>query len=295
MRLLRKSSLLILIALALLLIAESAFSQKNGPAKDNRQSAIETQETRQREHQAEVLLTAIQAEQANIVKLIQAVKDEAEAQHEHDRTDNESWPLLGRLTPFKVQQGLLFVGALYTFFAGWQLLQIRRQANLAKQAADDARDALRLEQRPWLVPTEDAQLGMPNGEIPNGPMIPMRFDLKNTGKTPALQVTIRWVYDIKEWFEPMLEDEISSTRTILLGAIGPGVARRIPLDLGPFTPPTRDFLTGTFRLTVRGYIEYRDRSKMANPYTTKFSLTWFPLGITAERHFVIFGPYNDCT
>jgi hypothetical protein len=292
--------MLALIASALILSAASgdtATSQKNSIKKHKREAAIQTDAATQREREANVFLSATQAAQANIIKLIQAIKDQTEAQHEHDRADDEPWPLLGRLTPVKVQQGLLIVGALYTFFAGWQLLQIRRQANLAKQAADDAREALRLEQRPWLVPTGDAQLGMPSGEIPEGDRIPMRFDLKNTGNTPALQVKISWAYEVKMWDDPMPENEVSSQHPLVLGAIGPGVPQRIPLDLRQFAEATRrQVLDGTYRLTVRGYVEYKDHAALAKPYTTKFSLTWFPGGgITAERRFVIFGPYNDCT
>jgi hypothetical protein len=68
---------------------------------------------------------------------------------------------------------LLFTGGLW-FTSTRQWRAITAQAEIA-------RDALRLEQRPWLVSTGDAQLGMRNGEIPEGPSLPVRFDLKNAG------------------------------------------------------------------------------------------------------------------
>jgi hypothetical protein len=190
---------------------------------------------------------------------------------------------------------LLFTGGLW-LTSIWQWKAIKQQTEITKRIAEEGREVFRLEQRPWLVPTGDAQLGMRNGTIPDGPMIPMRFTLKNTGNTPALQIIIRWIYDIKDWHEPMPNDELSSNRTIPLGAVGPDVAHQIPLDVGPFREPTRpQVLDGTYRLTIRGHIEYRGHIKTSEPYMTKFCLVWFPLTLTAEARFVLAGPYNDCT
>jgi hypothetical protein len=140
-------ALLILAASALVLCgaSDSAHSQKDRTAKHERQSAVEADAASQREHEANVLLSAIQTEQANILKLTEAIKNEADARQKNNNTKDESWPGLRRLTPFKVQQGLFIVGALYAFFAAWQLIQIRRQANIAMLALRTDRPYLILE------------------------------------------------------------------------------------------------------------------------------------------------------
>jgi len=188
-------ALLVLAALAVLLSgtrSDAANSQKNRTTKHERQSAVEADSASQREQEADVLLSAVQAEQANILKLAETIKNEATTRQENINTGDESWPGLLRLTPFKVQQGLFIVGALYTFFAAWQLIQIRRQANIATLA-------LRTD-RPYLI-LEYAQLtGVLSGDGPvtkETPQLeelitPPRFfprvvlNFRNYGKGPVI-------------------------------------------------------------------------------------------------------------
>lgn len=175
----KRSFVLILVVLALLLsLADDGHgtSQKNRSAKDKRAAAKEADSANQREHETESLLSTIKAQQANIVKLTKTISDENETQQEKNRADNAPWPLLSGLTPVKVQQGLLIVGALYTFFAAWQLLQIRRQANIADRT-------LNLVERPFLgyeikrVFWQDAGLG--------DVRLRVNYSLINSGRTPA--------------------------------------------------------------------------------------------------------------
>jgi hypothetical protein len=291
-----RSYALTLIALALLLgnahYACCASADNERREHHERASADNAQNAQQRQQEPSVPLSAFQTSQAALFEALRAIraKDEAYAQHQRPYKDN--WDKAGVIADYL----LFLIGCLYTYYAWRQWGAIKKQGAIAERVAADGQEVFRLEQRPWLVPTGAAQLGMPDGTIPEGQMLPMRFTLKNTGNTPALNITIRWVYDITEAFEPWPNDELSNTRMVNLGAVGPGVDHQIPLDLGPFTGPQRaQVLDGTYRLTVRGCIEYRGHIKTSEPYMTKFCLCWLPLPLTGEGRFVLTGPYNDCT
>ncbi|MGA8641338.1 MAG: hypothetical protein WB650_05490 [Candidatus Binatus sp.] len=156
--------------------AAVAGSHKQSAEKNQGQAAIETYSPTQSQREADGLFSAIQAEQSDVVKLTKSIEDQAKAEHEKNRTDDTALPLLSRLTPLRVQQGLLIVGVFYTFFAGWQLIQIRRQANIAQRTLD-------VVERPYLsfqikaVSLENARMGYQRLKVD--------YSLVNSGRTPA--------------------------------------------------------------------------------------------------------------
>ena len=73
--------------------------------------------------------------------------------------------------------------AFYTFYARKQLKAINDQLPELRASAETAKTQLELEERPWV----DARITL-DGPLTfdvNGANIPLRFDLRNTGRSPA--------------------------------------------------------------------------------------------------------------
>ncbi len=151
--------------------ASAVVSQKDSSKEHQRQASIQTEAAKQRDHDTEILLSAIQAEQVNIIKLTEAIKHEADTRQKEDPTQNKSLPFLSFLSGLRVQQGLLIVGGLYTFFAAWQLLQIRRQATTLEKIESAF---LSINFEPKYFPPPDARY-----------MAVLDYWCENIGRTPA--------------------------------------------------------------------------------------------------------------
>jgi len=267
----KRSFVLILVAL-LLSVANDGHctSQKNRSTQDKRETTIEADSANQREHQTENLLSAIEAEQANIVELIKTISDENETQQEKNRTDNTPWPLLSGLTPFKVQQGLLIVGALYTFFAAWQLVQIRRQAKISRRA---------------LISQQRARIQIrgipPIGQILQTAMLACFVTIVNRGGTKARisesNCTIRFDANpaipveigVKQPGPPYSEERASFKKeTLKPGETCLAVAKYSGGENASRLTEAAQFQADQRFFYVFGYIKYRDESGL--PHETAF-------------------------
>jgi hypothetical protein len=166
------------VALAICALCATSFaaSKKNRPQERERHPTANADEADKKNHEADALLSAIQSEQSSIHELIVAIKGEQIVQREKDRADDEPFSWFPHLGSLKVQQGLLIVGFFYTLFAGWQLVEIHRQANIAERT-------LNLVERPYLgyqikrVFWKDAGIEYVRLRVD--------YSLINSGRTPA--------------------------------------------------------------------------------------------------------------
>lgn len=155
-----KRIVLILLALALLLsAARNASAASNQKRNDEHQHQTAKQAEKPQDQQ--VVLVPSPAYQAAILEALRSIVREEVSRQEQEHADYKRWN-----TPafWFGTIGLLVVGACYTFFAGWQLVVIRRQgktandtlietrkaANAAKDSADSYRAQLALQARPLL-------------------------------------------------------------------------------------------------------------------------------------------------
>jgi hypothetical protein len=276
----KHSFLVILVASALLLSAasgDSLTSQKNSIEKHKRETAIEAEATKQREHEADVFLSAIQAEQADIVKLVQAIEDQAAVRQKQDHANSEPWRWLWWLTSFRVQQGLLVVGALYTFFAAWQLLQIRRQGNIASTTLALA-NRPKIKMRCFYVKRDIDQ----DASAVHSWEIEIGYELVNYGGTEAIIMDSRH----RVWMNPIVGflnlpmpapygDQPILASTVVLD---PGESRQFSItgeastedraSLQPHIDMERRYVPPHFRPYCIGYIVYKGR--VGNSYRTAF-------------------------
>lgn len=81
------------------------------------------------------------------------------------------------LTTILISAALVIVGAI-------QAVGTIRSANAAKSAADTARETLDVSSRPWV--SADITQGGPLTFRTSGAVIPINFELKNVGRTPAI-------------------------------------------------------------------------------------------------------------
>jgi hypothetical protein len=130
-------------------------SGANGSAalKDKRHNHNHKREsTQQRDpsNDQQIIIPPSPAYQAAILETLRAILDADIARNKQEHADREDWN-----TPtFWISVVLAFIGAAYTFFAGWQLLIIRHQTRLltlstriqryAAFAADKSAESTRL-------------------------------------------------------------------------------------------------------------------------------------------------------
>src|SRR5207247_2130218 len=119
--------------------------------------------------------------------------------------------------------------------------------------------------RPWIVPTGYVHVGFLNGDIPIGSSFPICVGLRNTGQTPAAQVTIVMCCFGSAWTDPWPTGNPmpNGMEAHTIGSIGPGVEHRQWGASGNLvlTQAPRDalFVHGSSRFTICGYVEYRDK------------------------------------
>jgi hypothetical protein len=163
--------------------------------------------------------------------------------------------------------------------------------------------ALRLDQRPWVVLTENHEMNVFfNGELPRpGVKFPVRIELRNTGRTPAIRLTAELVSGLVR--APTTIDLPTSmtffgakpmgflTRPF---AVGHGIIHQLiatvqALDESDYTDVFESPISG--HLIICGVLKYGDHLTEGQPYETKFCLLWMPL----DNRFYLSGPHNGCT
>lgn len=179
----------------------------------------------------------------------------------------------------------------------------RRAAEAAESAADSARlsattgaRALNLSLRPWIVPTGEAVLNW-DSPVEVERLVPIRVTLLNAGTAPALDVRIHLAIQVNDWRDPMPEDPKYPESRVPVGIIGPGVAHPQLQITEPWSAEQiRQVFKGTTRegrVTICGRVIYRDHANLPEPYVTRFCVLRMYDG--GKWHFVVSGPYNDCT
>lgn len=123
---LKKSFLLILIASVLLLSGVKSTSVASDQ-KRNEKHERETAEQQEEPHAQQTVLVPSEEYQAAILGALRAIVHEEVARQEQEHADYKRW---NTPTFWFGTIGLLVVGALYTTFAGWQLVVIREQLSL---------------------------------------------------------------------------------------------------------------------------------------------------------------------
>jgi hypothetical protein len=201
---------------------------------------------------------------------------------------------------------IAIVTSIYAFFAYRQWQAIAASVNEARASLVHNREALRLEQRPWVVATGGGKLdyairemigeGTPTEMLDDARVkgeVPFQINLKNSGKTPALDLTIRLEWQSSKGTDEMPErPKYSGERSdkFTIGAIGPDIVHEHRGTFRDFPREVRQAIKMASRFTICGLIEYR--GPMPSPsYTTKFCLLWQG----REGPFVVSGPYNDCS
>jgi len=147
MRLLRKSSLSILIGSVLLLCATTKGGTQSIPSSEKHETpaTISTENTNQKNQSALY---------AALIEALRAITDQEIATAEQTRAENKSW-----LTPLRIQKGLLIVGIAYSVFALLQWLAIKDQATISRKALV-SQQRPRIQIRSIPPPGEIIQVGM---------------------------------------------------------------------------------------------------------------------------------------
>ena len=227
-----------------------------------------------------------------LVEAIDQLRHQEEVEEEQRHADQKSW----NSPAVFLQLGLLLVGFAYTLFAWCQWKAIHRQADISAKA-------LRLDQRPWVVLTDNHEMNVFfEANMPEpGNRFPVRIELKNIGRTPAVRLTAELVSCIVSADQlAELPDSLDAPGSQPMGfltrpfAIGPGIAHQLIATVAPlgnadytsvFEPPTPALFT------VCGVLKYGDPlTNSSQPYETKFCLVWLPL----DGRFYLSGPHNDC-
>jgi hypothetical protein len=203
---------------------------------------------------------------------------------------------------------LFTFGLWQTSIRQWNAL--RDQVEKADEAIGKADETMRLDQRPWIVPTGDIHLGLGDGTVMTNLPLQFRVDLKNTGKTPALrlEIAMKWVPILWADSHQAPSEDYPDEQRRQLGAIGPGLVHQHWVVSGPVVTPVMHAalfgsapppLTGHHpdeclappeTLLICGEIKYWDQFRREEPHVTKFCFLRLDIG-----EFVATGPYNECT
>jgi hypothetical protein len=166
------------------------------------------------------------------------------------------------------------------------------------------RKAMRLEQRPWVVPAREPFGGPSSRGVPViQPPVPLpiamatirqrvglELEITNTGRSPAIQVTIVGRWAISKPTDPPPTSAPKGQINIPITVIGPGLKQAIPFGPLPADIYNRARI-GNSQFWVYGQIRYKDVFRRWRPYTTKFCF-WYD---HETDRFLQQGPYNDCT
>lgn len=191
---------------------------------------------------------------------------------------------------------MYFTGALV--FVG--LLQVL--AMIAQRGV--MRRTLRLQQRPWVVPTGRITI-LPEVEMPLRQPVELRVEIKNSGRSPALRMKGRATWSKSQPRDPA-PDSVPEV-PIPVATLGPDLIQTVPLPMIDEPQVVNEAWMGNGQFWVYGIIEYRDGFCRWKPYRTKFcfrlhvspALRGMPipdrLSLTSGRLFIQYGPHNDCT
>ena len=185
--------LLALILIASLLLLNGAINvSAASDQKRHEEHQSETSEQKEKRADQQPVLVPSPAYQAAILGALRAIMHEEVARQEQERADDKRWD-----TPaFWIGSvGLLIVGALYTFFAGWQLSVIRKQVILQFRPHLIVRNVVVKRRENTIPPTPLFERGMP---------VSGQFYISNIGGTPARIIEVGcWV----EWYQGELPME----------------------------------------------------------------------------------------
>lgn len=241
------------------------------------------------EQQTQRALTDLSATQAGILETIRRIQHQYEARAEQQRADNESW-----VSPAMVNRGLFVVGFAYTVLACLQWAAIRRQGTVAS-------DALRHQQRPWIT----VLVPIPSMQMPIRQPIELTIEIRNTGHSPALQMTGRATWSSSAPRDPP-PDSVPEV-PMPLSVLGPQSYWMVPLPAVREPQIVNEAWMGNGQFWIYGIIQYRDVFRLSQPYVTKFCFRLYvsqtlrdrPSGEQLEmatgRQFIQESPYNDCT
>ncbi|MGH7133858.1 MAG: hypothetical protein ACREJO_18160 [Phycisphaerales bacterium] len=256
-----------------------AQAEEHDPATEQHANAGEAENI-------ERAVTEQAATQAGLLEAVSRMPRQAETRHQEQRAEEEGWT-----SPAMVNRGLLVVGILYTIFAAFQWAAIRQQVRGANYA-------LRIQQRPHLLPHEEYPIRFNDAQfpIPSGQPVHMEFTFQNHGNSPALGVQLFLKFKRLGWesLAPDAEIFILADRPDLnITMIGPRYSRTKPCPDVTLDAADALALNGHHtadRLWAIGRIDYWDGFRLSGPYTTEFSLYWHP-----ERQlWVMAGPLNNC-
>lgn len=196
--------------------------------------------------------------------------------HPHPNLDSETGPDANNAVAIFT---LLLVGVGYL----QHRTMVVQQTTLAEQVA-----LTRTVERPWLGPAKiEAGYLKSRGIIPPNEPFPIEITLRNSGKSPALRVTIRAESDINQtWTKPDAPPYSQLAIWELVGAIAPGESHPYWMGAQAVHPDDCGGLErGSLLYAVWGEVRYTDA--FGNEHVTKFY--WWRPGPTAG--FCPTGPY----
>jgi hypothetical protein len=235
----------------------------------------------------QVPLSVLQSSQAALLQALTALNTQEKGVAEENRPKYEPW-----YAPSVLVQFLLFiVGCGYTYYAWKQWGAIRVQSDIARDAADAARDsakaadAARHVYRPFLVVDQPPKVGYSR----NGPLIDLipvnfSFQIHNYGIGPADLLRINAEAQIFAWNgkdEPNPQYAVEDSFRLIESVIG-AEQKSLPLEPRWFDITREEFQdmrVGTMRLSIHGIVYYRGGPEKV--YWTRFF--WWYLIDSAAR------------
>jgi hypothetical protein len=267
MKPLKPLSVLILIASALLLSGVKNVSAASDQ-KRYEEHHSETTEQGEKPQEKQPVLVPSQAYQAAILGALRAIVHEEVSRQEQEHADYKRW---NTPTFWFGTIGLLVVGALYTFFAGWQLVVIRKQGKTAL-------DQLRMNTRPYVEMFADTLFDDVGTQT-----MTAYFSLVNVGERDAEieeQAFVLWTFQATLPYpqEVPFDDEspkpLPETFESHDRRSNQVTHRKLSLTVFVGSESTWDFyLAGRYVACLAGYIRYRD-NETKQLHETHFCRSW---------------------
>ncbi len=274
------------IALALLSLLLLAATPSQHPRSDKHQNAAKeqqrptaTQTSNPTPTEPQVPLSAFSELQVTLGEVVRTAQNQSEAANKQATANPESWSS----PSVRVQMGLLIVGSIYTVFAALQWWSIRKSIDLN-------REALRLQQRPWVVATRHFEI-FPESGFPAGTPRWLKISFRNTGQSPALKLAAvaKCITTAPtDPFPATIDLGPESEIRVLTTVIGPGL-ESFPVVIQVPTGIFNAAGDGSIGLWICGVILYEDAFK--SPYQTNFCLKFLPPSGPLDQ----LGLYNNCT
>ena len=222
--------------------------------------------------------------QAQLLETLRAVAKQHKSAYEQTRPDQKSW----NSPSVFINIGLLFIAAVYTFFAWRQWQAIRRQADItsdqiiearkATEAAQRSADAAKLQidlvishERPWLIVNPDKE---PDWLISNKDPFggPVEWSVKNVGRTPAFLTELAVKVDIMPLPIPEQRPDYPQSKPFAKFIIPPNGTHSSRTGSGMDASELQLLFNGTHCLIFYGRITYRDN--LDGVHLTRFCCYW---------------------